>query len=301
MDFEIQFYDKSSGNVIASNIGEGTTLIEHYRSIETIGKFPAFGAVVYGASIEDLFGIDEVTIKFTSNLKKYNVTGTILSKNFDLSNMKIDIHGLFAPKDTILKAQTQFLGNTVEEAVETLKFEQKLHLKSNVASEFHQISETGLNALMRICDCEADIPYWTVGIQDILLSKREKEEDFIPMSKINSFIENTNLDYEISEENYDEVYYGVKVNTQYNFGNSNNYNALPKGLLNNYLRKLRKPDVVIDGDFNAAFPYDLGTVMKNTDPSWKGIKQFIVTSLVNNCTNQDFGYQLQYSYFKNLD
>lgn len=300
MDFEIQFYDKS-GNAIASNIGEATTLIQHYRSVETIGKFPSFGAILYGASIEDLFGVDEITIKFTSNLKKYNVTATILSKNFDLSGMKLDVKGLFAPKESILKAQTQFLGNTVEEAIGALNFEQKLHLKSNVSSKFHQISETGINALMRICDCEADIPYWTIGIQDILLSKREKEEEFIPPSSLNSFIENTNLDYEIVEENYDEVYYGVKVNTQYNFGNSDNYNALPKGLLNSYLRKLRKPDVVIEGHFNAAFPYDIGTVMKNTDSSWKGIKQFIVTSLVNNCTDQNFGYELQYSYFKNLD
>lgn len=299
MNFDIQFYD-TAGNVIASNVGSATTLIEHYHSVETIGKFPSFSAVLYGASIEDLFGIDEIKIKFTSNLKKYYTTAVILSKNFDLSNMKIEVKGLFAPKESVLRAQTQFLGNTVEEAVESLRFEQKIHLKSNISSEFHQISETGINALMRICDCEADIPYWTIGIQDILLSKKETEEEFIPMGEITSFVENTNLAYELVEENYDEVYYGVKVNTQYNFGNPNNYNALPRGLLNNYLRKLRKPDIVISGHFNAAFPYNLGTVMKNTDTSWKGIKQFIVTSIVNNCTNQDLGYELQYSYFKNL-
>lgn len=299
MDFEIQFFDKS-GATIASNIGEGTTLIELYRSIETIGKFPSFTAVLYGASIEDLFGVDDITIKFTSNLKKYNVSACILTKSFDLSNMKLEVKGLFAPKEAILRAQTQFLGNTVEEAIGSLKFEQKLHLKSNISSEFHQISETGLSALMRICDCEADIPFWTIGIQDILLSKKDKEEEFLPMTKITSFIENTNLEYELIEENYDDVYYGTKVNTQYNFGNANNFNALPKGLFNYYMRKLRKPDVVINGTVEGAFPYDLGTILKNSDSSWKAIKQFVITSLINNCVNRDFTYETQYSYFKNL-
>ena len=299
MDFEIQFYD-TSGNTIASNIGEGTTLIELYRSIETIGKFPEFTAVLYGASVEDLFGIDDIKIKFSSNLKKYHVSACILTKTFNQADMKLELKGLFATKEAILKSQTQFLGNTVKEAIGSLGFEQKLHLKSNISSEFHQISETGLSALMRICDCEADIPFWTVGIQDILLSKKDKEEEFLPMTKITSFTENTNLEYEILQENYDEIYYGTKVNTQYSFGNVNNFNALPKGLFNYYMRKLRKPDVVINGTIEGAFPYDLGTILKNTDSSWKAIKQFVITSLINSCVNQDFSYEVQYSYFKNL-
>lgn len=300
MDFEIQISDKS-GKAIAANIGEASTLIEHYHSTETIGKFPSFKAVLYGASVEDLFGVDEIKIKFTSTLKKYNATATILTKNFDIANMKLEIQGLFAPKDSILKAETRLLGKTVKEAIGALGFEQKLHLKSNVSSEFHQISETNLNALMRICDCEADIPYWTIGIQDIFLSKQVKQENYIPMSTINSFVENTNLEYEVTEENYDEVYFSAKSNTQYGIGHTENYNAIPKGLFNSYLRKLRKPDVVISGHFEAAFPYDIGTILKNTNSAWKGIKQFIVTSIVNNCTNLDFSYELQYSYFKSLD
>lgn len=296
MDCEIQIFDKNN-NTIASNIGEATTYITYYQSVEAINKFPEFRIHLYGASIEDLFGIDDIKIKFVSNLKKYNVSACILNKEFDFAKMIVRLYGLFASKDSILKAQTQFLGNTTEEAIQSLGFEQKLHSKLNISSEFHQISETGIHALMRICDCESEVPYWTIGIQDIILSKSDDEKPFVPMSGINSFIENTNLDYETIQENYEEVYYGIKVNTQYCFGNSNNCNALPIGVYNYYMRKLRKPNIVVNGRINGSFPYDIGTVMKNDNSSWKGIKQFIVTGLENNCSKESLNYQVQYSVF----
>lgn len=297
MDFEIQIFDKNN-KVIASNIGEGMTFIEHYQSVEAINKFPEFRINLYGASVEDLFGLDEIKIKFVSNLKKYNVSACILTKEFNFSSMKAKLYGLFAPKESILKAQTQFLGNTTEEAIQSLGFEQKLHSKLNISSEFHQISETGVHALMRICDCESEIPYWTIGIQDIILSRNENVKPFIPISKVNSFIENTNLEYETIQENYDEVYFGIKVNTQYCFGNANNCNALPIGIYNYYMRKLRKPNVVINGVIEGAFPYDIGTVIKNNNPAWKNIKQFILTGLINNCSQEGFKYEVQYSCFQ---
>lgn len=289
------------GDTMASNVGEADTQVHHYQTIETVGKFPAFKCILYGASIDKLFGVDNVTLKYTSELKKYKVKACILSKNYDVSSMKLELQGLFAPKETILTANTQFLGDTVETAINTLGFEQKLHLKSNISSEFHQISETAIHALLRICDCEADIPYWTIGIQDIFLSKQTNVKEFIPLNTTLSIIENTNLDYEVLEENYDEVYYGAKVNTQYIFGNTNNYNALPKGLLNYYMRNMRKPDFIINGRVDGPFPYDIGQLVKNDNTNWKGIKNFVVTSLVNNNTIQDCTYEVQYSYFKNLE
>lgn len=293
-DFNIYIYDKSN-KLLAANSGETSGLVTYYETTETVGVFPEFVARIYGADLSCFSNLDEIKIKFVSDLKKYEVESTILLKEHLPNEISLVIKGYFTKKELLLETKTRFLGNTTKEAIDTLGFSQKLHLKTNISARYHQIQESAVKALLRICDCEADIPFWSIGIQDIILSKDNKTESFIPMTSLKNIIETTLPKVDIIDENYDNVYYSSSLNSFQILGNKDNYNAIPKSILNNYLRIRYRPNLIINGSVEGNFPYDLGTVMKNTMIEYKAIKTWTITSIVTKCDQQKLKYDLQYS------
>lgn len=293
-DFNVYIYDKSN-KLLATNSGEAPGLITYYETVETVGTFPEFKARLYGADLSCFSNLSEIKIKFVSDLKKYEIESTILLKEHQPDEISLYIRGYFTKQELLLETKTRFLGSTTKEAIDTLGFSQKLHLKTNITARYHQVQESAVKALLRICDCEADIPFWSIGIQDIILSKNNKTENFIPMTKLKNIIETTLPKVDIIDENYDNVYYSSSLNSFQILGNKNNYNAIPKSILNNYLRTKYRPNLIINGSVEGNFPYDIGTVMKNTMIEYKAVKNITITSIVTKCNQQKLNYDLQYA------
>lgn len=294
----INLYEKNGSEIMATTDGESSVAIKRFESYEIMGKYPYFELDLYAASFESFYGAFDFQLEFLSDVINYKVKVCSINKKIDLSNSIMTIIGKFAPLELCLNTNTVFLGNTTKDAINTLGFEQKLNLSQNVSARFVQVNETPVNALLKICDCESDFPYWAVGITDIILTKKTEQKEFITLDSVKSIYENASPNVQVKNGNYDDCFYSTNINTRSSLGNNENYLAIENAVKNDYLRKFYKPYYIMVGTYSNFYPYTLGSVCNNKLNVFKTIDFWVVTSIVLSFNGGKFSTSIEYSSWK---
>ena len=301
--YNIILYDESGSKKLAATSAVDEDIpcqIRKYKSKEISGKYPTFELELFNSSFEDFYDKFDFMIEVINDLYKYKVSICALVKEINPNKSILILKGMFAKADMCSQSKTRYLGGTTKEAIQTLGFEQELHLRQNISAEHHQIKTTSVKKLEQICDCESDFPYWTIGITDIYLTKDTKEKEFIILDKVERITENILPDLKLINENYDEDFYGGVLNTASTMGNINNYLAIPNAVRNSYLRSTYQPFMVMTGTFNNFFPYTLGTKVKNIFKEYKNIDYWVITSLITIYDNNVASSVVEYSSWKEV-
>lgn len=294
----ITLYDKSGSNILASTTGIVKMQIIELSIFELVNKFPEYKIVLYGSNIEEFYEVYDFMLEFITDTMLFKVKVCAVYKKQLPQVNQLEIYGKIAPFDLYDKVNTMYLGSNTKDAINKLGFEQKLILKRNVNAEYHLINTTPLEKLIDICKCEADFPYWSIGVTEIILSKPQKKEKFYPLDEITSLYENSPSEKSDVAGNYDEDFYSAGYNRVNLLGNKNNYQALPLLSKNLYLAQYRKPYLVMNGKVNTIYPYLLGTMMENGLLRFKNIDYWVVTSIINTYKNNKVTSQVQYSTWK---
>lgn len=300
VSYDIVLYNKSGSKEIAKTTGEASLKIIVFKSFEYIGTYPYFEMILYGIKYEDILNECDFQIAFNSEFYNYQVKICVLKKELNTSKNKILLIGKFAPSDLVLKASTCFLGDTSKTAIQALGFEQNLQLKNNINTKFYQRAETPINALEKICDCEADFPFWCIGITDIILTKSTVTKDYIHLSSIESIVEYSAPTFKISQNNIEETYYNVLANSYSVLGNIDNYESLSNVSLNSYIRKNYHPHLIMTGGFIGAFPEPVGTTMKNDFQMFSYVDFWTVLSVKITVEEGICNSYVQYGFWKNF-
>lgn len=298
--YNIILYNKSGSKEIAKTTGEAPLKIVSYKSFEYIGTYPYFEIILYGLKYDDILNECDFQVAFNSEFYNYQVKICVLKKELNTSKNKILLVGKFASSDLVLKASTCFLGNTSKTAIQALGFEQKLQLKNNINTKFYQRAETPVNALEKICDCEADFPFWCIGITDIILTKSSVTKDYVPLSSVESIVEHTSPVLKINQNNIEETYYNVLANSYSVLGNVDNYESLYNVSINSYIRQNYHPHIVMTGGFVGAFPEPVGTTMKNEFQILKYVNFWTVLSVKITVEENVCNSYVQYGFWKNF-
>lgn len=300
--YNIILYDETGSKQLAAATSidnkEVGCQIRSYKSKEIMGKYPSYELRIYGSNFEEFFNKFDFMIEVINDLHKYKVSISALTKDIDYDSSELIIKGMFAKLDKCVQANTVYLGGTTKEAISSLGFEQELHLKQNVSAQHHQINTTAVKKLEDICDCEADFPYWTIGITDIFLTKDTNKKPFIILDKLEKLTESALPLLKITDENYDEDFYGSVLNTSSSMGNINNYLAIPNAVRNNYIRKTYQPFMVMMGVYNNFYPYPLGTMMENGLKQFKNIDFWVITSIITIFKDNKASSIVEYSSWK---
>lgn len=300
-EFNVTLLDKSGSKNVAKTTGDADLKIENFKTYEYVGTYPYFEMVLYGFTFDSLLGEKDFIISFASEYYNYKVKVCILNKEIRWSDNKIVVKGKFAKSDLVLQANTVYLGSTAKKAIQTLGFEQKIKTKNNVNTKFHQRAETPIQVLEKICDCEADFPFWCIGINDLILTTSSEKKDFISLSKIHALEENSVPKIKTVQSDVEGIYYSMLGNSKYIIGTKDNYESLKQAAINQYIREHYKPNTVMTGVFNGPFPYPVGTKMKNIFKNMTHISFWSVISVKITVVGGNAVSLVQYAYWEDME
>lgn len=147
--------------------------------------------------------------------------------------------------------KTKYLGNTGKQIIGAVACGKKVNFLGSPSYDAWQINETNLHALLRLCDCISEYPYWSITQSTINLSEKSMVNDFVPFSED---------DFTFFSKR--EIKPKGGVGYGYTIGGLNYQKNLTT-------RTALRPVIFVTGKYSGDYPYLPGDRMKNNYIDYK--------------------------------